>query len=63
MAGGSGRQKLMMTLLIMRHYEAEYRLTQSELTQQQFFAGYKKFTDTFDKIDGTPGMKDSLEQR
>ena len=53
--------KLMMALLIMRHYEAEYRLNPSELTKQQFLAGYKKFTDTFALIDGTPEMKDSLE--
>ena len=51
----------MMALLIMRHHEAEYRLNQSELTRQQFFAGYKQFTDTFAQIDGTPEMKDSLE--
>jgi methyl-accepting chemotaxis protein len=54
--------KLMMALLIMRHHEAEYRLNQSELTRQQFLAGYKKFTNTFARIDGTPDMKDSLEQ-
>ena len=54
--------KLMMALLIMRDHEAEYRLNQDELTKQQFFAGYKKFTDTFALIDGTPEMKDSLER-
>ena len=53
--------KLMMALLTMRAHEAEYRLIQSELTKQQFLAGYKKFTDTFAQIDGTPEMKDSLE--
>ena len=53
--------KLMMTLLLMREFEAEYRLNQSDLTKQQFFATYKKFTDTFDLIDGTPEMKNSLE--
>ena len=53
--------KLMMVLLTMRTYEAEYRLSQSELTKQQFLAGYKKFTDTFAQIDGTDEMKDSLE--
>jgi len=53
--------KLMMALLIMREHEAEYRLNQSELTKQQFLSGYKKFTETFALIDGTPGMKDSLE--
>jgi methyl-accepting chemotaxis protein len=54
--------KLMMALLIMRTYEAEYRLSQNELARQQFLAGYKKFTDTFALIDGTPEMKNSLEQ-
>jgi methyl-accepting chemotaxis protein len=54
--------KLMMTLLTMRHHEAEYRLDQSELTKQQFLAAYKKFTDTFAQIDGTPEMKSSLER-
>ena len=53
--------KLMMALLSMRAYETEYRLTQSELTQQQFLAAYKKFIDTFGQIDGTPDMKASLE--
>ena len=43
------------------HHEAEYRLIQSELIRQQFLAGYKKFTDTFAQIDGTPEMKNSLE--
>jgi methyl-accepting chemotaxis protein len=54
--------KLMMALLAMRTYEAEYRLNQSELTKEQFLASYKKFTDTFALIDGTPEMKDALEQ-
>ena len=53
--------KLMMTLLLMRELEAEYRLTQSDLTKQQFFVAYKKFTDTFALIDGTPEMKNALE--
>ena len=51
--------KLMMSLLIMRHYEAEYRLTPSELTRQLFLKAYKQFTDTFDTVDGTPEMKDA----
>jgi methyl-accepting chemotaxis protein len=55
--------KLMMVLLTMRHHEISYRLAQTELTRQLFFAGYKKFTDTFAQIDGTPEMKESLEQQ
>jgi methyl-accepting chemotaxis protein len=55
--------KLMIALLVMRHYEAEYRLAQTELTRQQFLAGYKKFTGTFAQIDGTAEMKESLERQ
>ena len=53
----------MLALLSMRHHEAEYRLHQTELTRQQFLTGYKKFTNTFSLIDGTPEMKTSLEQQ
>ena len=30
--------------------------------RQLFLGAYKKFTDTFDNIDGTPEMKDKLNQ-
>ena len=53
--------KLMMTLLVMRHQEAEYRLGQAELAKIEFFAGYKRFNEIFAKIDGTPAMKNALE--
>jgi len=56
-------QKLMMMLMLMREFEAEYRLTQSDLTKQQFFVTYKKFNDTFALIDGTSEMKDALEHQ
>ena len=55
--------KLMMSLLIMRHQEADYRLTRTEITRQQFNAAYKRFTDIFALIDGTPEMKTSLEEQ
>jgi methyl-accepting chemotaxis protein len=55
--------KLMMALLNMQHHEARYRLNQTELTRQQFLAGYKVFTTIFAQIDGTPEMKESLEQQ
>jgi methyl-accepting chemotaxis protein len=54
---------LMMTLLFMRHYEADYRVDQDEVARQQFERGYKKFTDAFAQIDGTPQMKSSLEKQ
>lgn len=55
-------RKLMMMLLIMRHHEASYRLNQSDLTFQQFQLAYKQFTQLFEQIDGTPDMKNSLEE-
>jgi methyl-accepting chemotaxis protein len=55
--------KLMMALLSMRHFEADYRVDQSEVSRQQFLASYKKFTDMFGLIDGTPEMKTALEQQ
>lgn len=56
-------KKLMMSLLTMRHLEAEYRLNQSEFTRQQFLAAYRQFNDIFALIDGTPAMKDALERQ
>src|SRR6185437_3791850 len=40
-------KELMMTLLVMRHYEAEYRLNSAELTRQEFQRAYRKFTQKF----------------
>ena len=56
-------RKLMVALLAMRNYEIEYRLNPTELTRQQFLAAFKKFTDTFANIDGTPAMKVALERQ
>jgi methyl-accepting chemotaxis protein len=56
-------QKLMMSLLSMRHYEAEFRLATSELSKAMFYRGYTTFTSLFDNIDGTSEMKDKLERQ
>jgi methyl-accepting chemotaxis protein len=56
-------RKLMMTLLVMRHHEAEYRVSQKDLTLQQFNLAYRQFTGTFESIDATPEMKSSLEKQ
>lgn len=55
--------KLMMTLLAMRHHEADYRVTQSEVTRQQFLQSYKAFTEIIKPINATPEMKASLEEQ
>jgi len=53
--------KLMMTLLNMRHHEAEYRLAPAEVTRQQFLAGYRQFNEIYANIDGRSEMKAKLE--
>jgi methyl-accepting chemotaxis protein len=54
--------KLMVTLLSMRHHEADFRVTESEVARQQFQQAYKAFTDIVRPISATPEMKASLEQ-
>ena len=55
--------RLMMALLSMRHFEADYRVNQSEVSRQQFLLAYKKFTDLFRGIVASPTMKTSLEHQ
>jgi methyl-accepting chemotaxis protein len=54
-------KKLMMALLEMRHQEAEYRLNSHDLNQQLFMGAYRRFTDAFATIGGTPEAKARLE--
>jgi methyl-accepting chemotaxis protein len=54
--------KLMVTLLSMRHHEADFRVTESELARQQFEQAYKAFTNIIRPVNATPEMKASLEQ-
>ena len=52
----------MVTLMYMRHHEADFRVTESEVARQQFQQAYKSFTDIIRPINATPEMKASLEQ-
>ena len=54
--------KLMVTLLYMRHHEADFRVNESEVARLQFQQAYKAFTDIIRPINATPEMKASLEQ-
>ena len=54
--------KLMVTLLYMRHHEADFRVTESEVARLQFQQAYKTFTDIVRPINATSEMKASLEQ-
>lgn len=54
--------KLMVTLLYMRHHEADFRVTESEVARLQFQQAYKSFTDIIGPINVAPETKTSLEQ-
>ena len=56
-------KKLLISLLIMRRYEAEYRISRQLYVQNSFFDEYKKFTRTFDAVDGSEQMKAELEKQ
>jgi methyl-accepting chemotaxis protein len=61
--GEADARKLMVSLLIMRRYEAEQRLRISGFAHTMFFEEYKNFIQTFAGIDGTPAMRSELENQ
>lgn len=61
--GEADARKLLVSLLIMRRFEAEQRLRTSSIAHTMFFEEYKNFTQMFDSIDGTPAMRSELENQ
>jgi methyl-accepting chemotaxis protein len=55
--------KLLISLLTMRRYEAEYRLTHSTLMQSVFFDEFKAFKKVVDGVIGADVLKEQLVQR
>jgi methyl-accepting chemotaxis protein len=55
--------KLLLSLLKMRRFEAEYRLTRSTLMQIVFFDEFKKFTAIIDEVVGAEVLKQQLAQQ
>jgi methyl-accepting chemotaxis protein len=53
-------RKLMISLLTMRRYEAEYRLNQAPATRRQFAEEIAHFNTLFDSVDGAPEMREQL---
>jgi methyl-accepting chemotaxis protein len=53
-------RKLMISLLTMRRYEAEYRLTQAAAIRRQFVDEIAHFNALFDSVDGAPSMREQL---
>src|SRR6266699_3930159 len=58
--GDEDARKLLISLLTMRRYEAEYRLSQAAPIRLQFFDEIAHFNALFDSVDGAPGMREQL---
>jgi methyl-accepting chemotaxis protein len=54
--------KLLVSLLTMRRYEIEYRLTRSSEAEKHFLEEIRNFNNLFDSIDGLPAWKDKLNR-
>jgi methyl-accepting chemotaxis protein len=55
--------KLLVSLLTMRRYEMEYRLTQARAAERHFSDEVKRFDSIFDSVDGPPAAKQKLNQQ
>jgi len=56
-------QRLLNSMLTMRRYEAEFRLSRVQLVQQQFQEEFKKFNTTVDAVVGAAILKEQLAQQ
>jgi methyl-accepting chemotaxis protein len=54
--------KLLLSLLTMRRYEIEYRLTRAPEAQKHFLDEVRHFNNLFDSIDGLPAWKEKLNR-
>jgi methyl-accepting chemotaxis protein len=55
--------KLLLSLLKMRHFEAEYRLSQSQTNRQLFVTEFNNFNKIFDGVIAAAIMKEQLSQQ
>jgi methyl-accepting chemotaxis protein len=55
--------KLLLSLLTMRRYEIEYRLTRARTAEQHFLDEIKHFNQLFEAVDGAPSMREKLNQQ
>jgi len=62
-ASEADAHKLLVSLLTMRRYEAEYRLVRSTLMQMVFFDEFKRFQKIIEGIDGADAPKQQLAQQ
>ena len=59
----SDHARLSVSLLTMRRYEIEYRLTRDPAAQRHFTDEVKRFNELFESVDGAPSMKEKLNQQ
>jgi methyl-accepting chemotaxis protein len=56
------KRALIISLLVMRRYEAEYRLSRMEMMQQMFKMEYEKFGSAVEGVIAAPIMKEDLSR-
>jgi hypothetical protein len=54
--------RLLMSLLTLRRYEIEYRLTRNHTAERHFLDEISHFNEIFESVDGAPAMKEKLNQ-
>lgn len=57
------QKKLLFSLLIMRRYEADYRLSKKDLSHSMFQHELKTFNETLDKSPGAANLKKQLSDQ
>ena len=57
------RAKMLISLLTMRRYEIEYRLTRDSTAERHFLDETKNFNGLFESVDGAPSMKQKLNEQ
>jgi methyl-accepting chemotaxis protein len=57
------RARLLTSLLTLRRYEIEYRLTRNHAAERSFLDEIKRFNEIFESVDGAPSMKEELDRQ
>src|ERR1700733_142922 len=61
--GDVDRANLTTSLLTLRRYENEYRLTRNEAAERHYLDEAKHFNELFESVDGAPAMKEKLNKQ
>src|SRR5690606_33074230 len=61
--GDSDAKKLMVSLLLMRRFEAEQRLQSNNMSYTLFFFQYDHFRNTMQGVQATTGQRADIENR